>query len=113
MERQDASYLSIVDQVTHLLNAESVKSAAAFKLYQQHYQLDLIDISLAAGVRYLTVWNIAHGIAVRDAHASFLRLGLWKLTGVPYQAAIYVLPDSVPLVQRVRRQPDEVRQKRF
>jgi hypothetical protein len=43
-------------------------------------------------VRYSSVWNIAHGLPVKSAHAAQVRWGLQQLTGVPYTASIVLIP---------------------
>lgn len=66
-------------------------SAAAFQSYVIQHQLSLLDVALAARVRYLTVWRIAHALPVQGRHAALVRAGLQRLTGVPYIASIALL----------------------
>jgi hypothetical protein len=66
-------------------------SGAAFQSYLRAYQLSPLDVALASQVRYLTVWNIAHEVPVRNRHAALVRVGLYRLTGVPYTAPIALI----------------------
>ena len=63
-------------------------SAATFHFYLKWYGLDPLNVALIAGVRYLTVWNIQHGNPIRKKDALLVRCGLFKLTGVAYNALI-------------------------
>ena len=69
-------------------------SSLTFQAYLQQHQLNPLDVALASGVRYATVWNIAHHHPVRPAHAALVRAGLQRLTGVPYTTAIALLPSA-------------------
>ena len=82
----DREQASVLDQDTQPL------PGLTFQLYVATHHLDLLDIVLAARVRYLTVWNIAHAIPVRASHAALVRAGLYRLTGIAYVAPISVLP---------------------
>ena len=84
------------EQETLPLDTAALSSARAFCHYLQYYALSSLDVTLAARVRYASVWNIAHGIAVKSAHANQVRWGLHKLTGVPYMAPIVVTPPDTP-----------------
>lgn len=83
---------SLAEQETLPFDTAVLRSATAFCQYIQRYALSPLDIALIARVRYVTVWNIAHGIPVKSAHASSVRWGLHQLTGVPYTASIVVIP---------------------
>jgi len=53
-----------------------------------------LDVALAAGVRYLTIWNIAHNLPVQHRHATLVRQALFHLTREPYTAPIPVHQDQ-------------------
>jgi hypothetical protein len=65
-----------------------VLSAVAFHAYLKQYELDALRVSLTSQVRYLAVWNIQHGNPIRKEDALLVRHGLFKLTGVAYNAPI-------------------------
>jgi hypothetical protein len=71
-----------------------VLSATTFHAYLKQYDLDPLQVALAAGVRYLTVWNIQHGNPIRKSNALLVRQGLCKLTGVAYAAPIVTHGDG-------------------
>lgn len=72
-----------------------VQSSEDFRAYLSQFQLTIFDLASASQVRLSTLWNITHGIPVRKKHALAVRLGLEKLTGVPYFADIVVIPDEI------------------
>lgn len=80
----------VTEQETQPLDMAAIRSAMAFCQYLRQYELSQLDVSLVARVRYLTVWNIAHGIPVKSAHAVRVHWALQKLTGVAYTASIVV-----------------------
>jgi len=61
-----------------------------FQRYLDTYHLTWLQVARAAGVRVMRGWSIAHGRAVTREHASQVRQGLWRLTGVPYFEVIDV-----------------------
>lgn len=63
-----------------------------FQTYLGMHHLNPLDVALTSGVRYTTVWNIAHNIPIRPAHAALVRAGLQRLTGVAYTVPIALLP---------------------
>lgn len=64
----------------------------AYHAYAQRFELSLLDVALAARVRLLIVWRVAQGLPVGEANAQAVRAALLRLTGVPYQGQIAVLP---------------------
>jgi hypothetical protein len=60
----------------------------AFHAYLFYHRLTWVEVARAAGVPCLTVWSIDHGLAVLPSQAFQVRLGLRKLTGVPYLGPI-------------------------
>ena len=79
-------------------------NSLTFQAYLQQHQLNPLDVALASGVRYATVWNIAHHRPVRPAHAALVRAELQRLTGVPYTTAMALLaPPEQPSDKRKRR----------
>ena len=83
------------------------EASAAFRAYAQRFELSLLDIALAAKVRLLTVWNIAHGLPIRAEHAQAVRAGLHRLTGVPYTALIPLIPVGILLMTQAQASPAE------
>ena len=84
------------------------QSGAAFRTYLQQHGLSILDVALAARVRLSTVWNIEQGFPIREEHALAVQRGLFQLTGVPYTAAIPVIPAEIlQMVQgsQRKRQP--------
>jgi hypothetical protein len=79
------------------LNASTSEgqSGAAFRAYLQHFGLSILDVALAAQLRLSTVWNIEHGIPIREEHAQAVRSGLYRLTGREYSAPIPAIPSEI------------------
>ena len=70
------------------------RSAAEFQAYLRRYQLEPIQVALACGVRYLTIWKMQRGKPLRREDSMFVRQGLEKLTGVAYTAPIFPLSET-------------------
>ena len=83
---------AVAEQATFPLQTEALRSTMAFCQYLQYYELSPLDVALTARVRYTSVWNIAHGLPVKSAHATQVRWGLQHLTGAPYTASIVLIP---------------------
>jgi len=60
-------------------------SSIAFQSYLQRHHLTLLDVSLASGVRYLTVWKIAQNQPVRHEYVEIVLRVLQRLTGEPFR----------------------------
>lgn len=69
---------------TQPLDVVAVRGAFHFREYLRRYRLHPLDVALAAGVRYLTVWRVEHGQPVKGEQAARIRQGLYFLTGVPF-----------------------------
>jgi hypothetical protein len=65
-------------------------SAVAFRRYLQAYQLELLDVALKSGVRYMTVWRIWQGQPISSQNELLIRRGLLRMTGIPYDAPMLV-----------------------
>jgi hypothetical protein len=63
-------------------------SAVAFRRYLREYQLQLLDVALKAGVRYMTVWRIWQGQPISSRNELLIRQGLLRMTGIPYTAPV-------------------------
>jgi len=63
-------------------------SAIAFRRYLEQYQLELLDVALKSGVRYMTVWRVSQGQPVSRQSELLIRQGLLRMTGVPYTAPL-------------------------
>lgn len=93
MNEQKKQVRDMAEQKTQPLNVAGASSASDFLTYVKTYRLELLDVALAAGVRYLTVWNLTRGRPVTVAHAALVRAGLFKLTGVAYTAPISLVSE--------------------
>ena len=65
-------------------------SAVAFRRYLATYQLELLDVALKSGVRYMTVWRIGQGQPINNQDEMLIRQGLLRMTGIPYTAPLLV-----------------------
>ena len=77
-----------------------MQARADYRAYAQRFELSLLDVSVVARVRFMTVWRVAQGLPIGEAHAQAVRAALWRLTGVPYTGEIASLPD--PIAARTR-----------
>lgn len=82
---------SITEQETLPLNVLAIQGALCFRAYLQRYHLHPLDVAHASNVRYLTVWNVEQGKPVSRVNVARVRLGLWRLTGVPFMAPLALL----------------------
>lgn len=64
----------------------------AFQGYRYEHGLHPRDVATQSGVPYVTVWSILRNKPVTYAHATQVRAGLRKMTGVPYVGPIATLP---------------------
>lgn len=76
-----------------MLDEAGAAARAAYRAYTQRFQLSVLDVALAARVRLPIVWRVAQGLPIGEANALAVRAALLRLTGVPYQGYIAVLPD--------------------
>ena len=60
----------------------------AFRAFLNKHRLSILDVALAAGVRLLVVWNIAHDNPISRQQATMVRTGLYRLTGLEYHGGI-------------------------
>jgi hypothetical protein len=65
----------------------------AFEQYLAWHEIDLITLSVAAKVRYLTIWNAKKGHPITLENAQKIRQAVLKLTGTPYDGS-FVLQKS-------------------
>jgi hypothetical protein len=75
---------------------QTTQSATAFQMYLETFHLDPVSVALTSGVRYVTIWNLQHGIPVSKEHATGVCQGLFRLTGVVYAAPIATRLEQVP-----------------
>ena len=92
-----SNYRPISEQPTLPLNG------AVFERYLQQHQLLPLDVALAAGVRYLTIWNITHDVPVQYRHAVLVRRALFHLTGEDYTGSIAVQQDQAQRASKIAR----------
>jgi hypothetical protein len=65
----------------------------AFEQYLALHEIDLIALSVAAKVRYLTIWNAKKGHPITLENAQKIKQAVLKLTGTPYNGS-FVLQES-------------------
>lgn len=73
-----------------------------FADYLQWHHIEPLQLSLVAGVRYLTVWNAMQGRPIALAHAAKIRTALVRLTGVAYTGPLPMMQES-PVGRRGKR----------
>ena len=87
-----------------MLSDPGRQARADYRAYTQRFELSSLDVSVAARVRFMTVWRVAQGLPIGEAHAQAVRAALWRLTGVPYTGEIASLPDTMPATTRPARE---------
>lgn len=65
-----------------------------FAQYLQTHQIEPLQLSVVAGVRYLTVWNALQGYPITETHANQIRAALKQLTGQIYSSTIVTIKES-------------------
>jgi hypothetical protein len=63
-------------------------SRLVFEGFLNRYQLSLLDVAQAAGVRLLTVWRVMRDLPVSEQQAAQVYAALERLAGVPYRGRI-------------------------
>lgn len=67
-----------------------------FKEYLNQHHLDALTVSLAAHVRYLTVWNATRGNPIQPEHAKQILQAVINQTGMAYTGPLTLTqPDAV------------------
>lgn len=69
-------------------------SAITFRRYLATYELELLDVALKSGVRYMTVWRVSEGKPISRESELLIRQGLLRMTGIPYTAPLLTQEDS-------------------
>lgn len=75
-----------------------------FEEYLKQHHLEPLDISIKAGVRYVTVWNAVKGNPITPEHARKVQQTVLNLTGIPYTGPLALFqeqPSDRPLVKRI------------
>ncbi len=67
----------------------------AFEQYLEQHNLTAINVSVEAQVRYLTIWNAMKGNPITADHAEKIRQGVFKLTNVPYDGPLAIIPEPI------------------
>ena len=62
-----------------------------FEEYLALYEIDSVKLSIAAQVRYLTVYNAKKGNPITPENAQKIKLAVLRLTGVAYTGSFNVL----------------------
>jgi hypothetical protein len=57
---------------------------SSLESFLQAHNLDPVQLSVFAGVRYLTIWNAMKGKPIAADHAQKIRKAILLLTGRPY-----------------------------
>src|ERR1051326_2373159 len=75
--------------------------AHPFQRYLEQQHLSWSQVAREAGVLCLTVWSIAHGVAVRDRQAMRVRVAVHRLSGIAYTGPMNTYQqESVPKPRR-------------
>ena len=81
-----------------------------FEQYLRHHHVEPRDVSIASGVRYLTVWNAMRDLPIRGEQAQKIRIGVQKMTGIAYDGPLVITPErpvderpTLPII-RIKRQ---------
>jgi hypothetical protein len=81
----------------------------AFEHYLIGHNIEPIRLSIAAGVRYMTIYNAMNEKPISPEHAQKIGVALYRLTGEVYTGPLPVLTeppiDQLPTVplQRIKR----------
>jgi hypothetical protein len=85
----------------------------AFEQYLRTYQIEALMVSVAAGVRYLTVWKALKGNPISINQANKIRAGMYSMTGIPYHGPLVTTPaqpvDQLPTlpIKNIKRRCKE------
>jgi hypothetical protein len=63
-----------------------------FEEYLKARNLEALDVSIRAQIRYTTVWNATKGKPITYEHAVKLRASLEQMTGVAYIGPLEIIP---------------------
>jgi len=82
------------------------------------FRLELGQIAKASGVPLSIVWRISHNQAVTTRNANRVRLGVWKLSGIPYMDPIITMDEELgtgplPVISHKDEQDAKVRRVRL
>lgn len=66
-----------------------------FEQYLQEHNIEPLRLSVAAGVRYLTVYNAMSGKPISALHEKRLRGALYQLTGEVFIGNLPVLEEQI------------------
>jgi hypothetical protein len=69
-----------------------------FEIYLQQHHLDALRVSVAAQVRYVTVWYATRGHPIKLEQAHKIRRAVVSLTTVPYNGP-FALTEPEPVDQ--------------
>ena len=76
-----------------------------FERYLQLYEIDSVRLSIAAKVRYLTVYNAKKGNPILPENAQKIRTAVVQLTGIPYVGSFVLMEASSPPPERPNKMP--------
>lgn len=82
------------EQQTLPLPVRATSSGQAFCAYLLQHRLSPLLVAQASGLRYLTIWKMQQGLAVKPDQAILVRTCLWQMTGVAYTAPLAVLKEE-------------------
>jgi hypothetical protein len=66
----------------------------SFEEYVHAHAIDPVQLSIFAGVRYLTIWNAMRGNPITSENARKIKRAVMLITGIPYIGAFTLLPQE-------------------
>lgn len=66
----------------------------SFAQYLETHHIEPLQLSVASGVRYVTVWNALQGYPITEAHAQEIRAGIKQLTDQVYSGTILTIKEA-------------------
>jgi hypothetical protein len=65
-----------------------------FENYLKENNIDPVRLSIAAGVRYSTVWNAMKGNPIKQEYAQKICAALYRITGSVYTGTLVTLQEQ-------------------
>ena len=84
-----------------------------FERYLQQHDLEPLFVSLAAKVRYITVWNAMKGNPITADHAQRIKQAVFYLTKVPYTGEFLLIQQQPEPVDQFPILPIRKMSRRF
>lgn len=84
------------EKSTRTSGSLEVKPLHYFAVYLQQQELQLLDVSIKAKVRYVSVYNAINGIPITPEHARQIRQAVLTMTGIPFDGEFVLTePESM------------------